>query len=132
LQSMKTKHLIYIISIILFFSCGNKNTQKVAPPADIIPAEQMKEIILDVLYVEGAVGVSEQKFHNTKNMTLHYYAYVFKRHNITSEQFLANYNYYAGDIDQMEKIMTEVISDLSEKQGVTKRKSKKNKDEEEE
>jgi hypothetical protein len=119
---MKVTHLIYIFIIASFLSCGGKKegTEKVAPPADIVTPEQMKAVLVDVFLAEGAVGTSELKNRNAKYMSLHYYKYVLKRHKMTSAQFTANFTYYASDIDQMEKIMTEVITELSEKQDVIK------------
>jgi hypothetical protein len=121
---MKAGHFIYILFIALFLSCGWKkeSTEKVAPPAEIVSPEQMEDVLVDILLAEGATGVSELKSHNAKYMSLHYDTYVLKKHNMTSRQFTANYNYYAGDIEQMEKIITEVINDLSEKQNLIRKK----------
>jgi hypothetical protein len=119
---MKAPYLIYIILITFFISCKGKDesAKKVAPPADIVSPEQMEAVLVDVLLAEGATGVSEMQNHDAKNLALHYDSYVLKQHNMTNRQFTANFNYYAGDIDQMEKIITEVISQLSVKQGKVK------------
>lgn len=121
---MKTNYFIFLfIFATLFFSCGEKKEgiKKTAPPTDIITAIQMKDVLEDVFLAEGATGVAELKQHNVKYQSLHYYTFVLKKHNMSSRQFMANFNYYANDVDQMEKILTDVINDLTEKQNITKK-----------
>jgi len=105
-------------------SCGEKKDSvgKKTPPAEIVTPEQMKEVLVDVLLTEGAIGTAEMKHHDIKYQALHYYSYILKKHKMTNQQFNENFNYYAGDVDQMEKIINDVISELSEKEGMIRKK----------
>jgi hypothetical protein len=121
---MKSTHLLYLFFIVvLFISCGKKKqgTEKTAPPVDIITAEQMQDVLVDVLLAEGATATSELNHLSVKYEALHYYNFVLNKHKLTAPQFIANFNYYANDADQMEKIITEVINDLSQKQNMYKK-----------
>ena len=100
------------------FSCGKKKdtTKKETAPVDIVSADEMTNIMVDVLLAEGEAGLADSKHQNIEYFTRHYYGYVMKKHNITNEQFKKSYTYYAADIEEMLKIMTNVIDNLSQKQ----------------
>jgi len=121
---MKAVNLICIFLMFLLFSCGDKkeSTKKAIPRAEIITPDQMKEVLVDVLLTEGAIGTAEMKHHDVKYQALHYYSFILKKHKMTFQQFNDNFNYYSSDIDQMEKIMTDVITELTEKEGMIRKK----------
>ena len=114
------KYLKYIILILILSitSCGKKNEakEKLFPPQNLISSDEMKNVLVDVFLAEGAIGQMEIKHKDNQYYAKRYYNYVLKRHNITNEQFQKNYSYYSADIEEMQKIMSDVIDDLSEKQ----------------
>lgn len=120
------KKTFYISAFILFaliaFSCHKHgNTKgKVSRPSDLVSADEMRKIMVDVFLAEVAITENESRQWNPTYSTWHYYNYVFKKHNITLAQFQRNYAYYSGDTKQMTQIMTNVIDDLSQMQSKVK------------
>jgi hypothetical protein len=115
---MKLRFLIIILIFSTAYSCGKKkaDTEKAVPPAEIVSADEMENILVDVFLAEGAVGVSDVYHQDVRYYTRHYYNFILKKHNITAEQFQKSFEYYASELDEMEKIMTDVIDNLSQKQ----------------
>ena len=119
---MKKFIYISILFAVVFFSCIKKSntTGKVSRPSDLVSADEMKKIMVDVFLAEIVISMDDIKHRNSFNSTWHYYNYVFKKHNITYAQFQRNYSYYITDSKQMTQIMTNVIDDLSQLQGKVK------------
>jgi len=114
------KNLFFIVFLILIsaYSCGKKKTdkEKAIPSEDVVSADEMKVILVDVFLAEGAIGVSDVNRKDVRYFTSHYYNFILKKNNITATQFQKSFEYYASDLDEMELIMTDVIDDLSQKQ----------------
>ena len=119
---MKKFIYISVLFAAIFFSCNKKDntTGKVSRPSDLVSAEEMRKIMVDVFLAEIVIGIDDSKHKNTFNSTWHYYNYVFKKHNISYAQFQRNYLYYNTDSKQMAQILTNVIDDLSQMQSKVK------------
>jgi len=121
---MKKYFFISLLIALVIFSCKKKdnNNNASSRSADIVSYEEMKSILTDILFTEAAL-VNEQPRYNDKinYYTKRYYSYVFKKHKITKEQFQKSYTYYASDIDGMNKMMTEIIDELSQNQSKVKK-----------
>ncbi len=115
---MKNFYFIIFFSFFTIISCGKKNEakEKSPPPQNIISSDEMKNVLVDVFLAEGAIGEMEIKHKDAQYYAKHYYNYVLKKHNMTNEQFQKSYSYYSADIEEMQKIMSDVVDDLSEKQ----------------
>lgn len=115
---MKFRIIIIIFILIAAWSCGKKkaDTTKAVPSEDIVSSDEMKGILVDVFIAEGAIGISDVYHKDMNYYTRQYYNFILKKHNISATQFQKSFKYYASDLDEMEKIMTEVIDDLSQKQ----------------
>lgn len=111
---------IFLFLLLIMFSCNQKkqSTEPILNSSEIIPTEEMTKIMEDVMLVEGVMGmgVSEQKFKDYPYYSSHYYNFILKKHNITSNQLRESINYYASDSEKMLKIMQDVLNNLSEKQ----------------
>ena len=115
---MKNFPLILLFVFFAIISCGKKNEakEKSPPPTDIISSDEMKNVLVDVFLAEGAISEMEIKHKDPQYYAKHYYNYVLKKHNLTNSQLQKSYSYYAKDIEKMQKIMSDVVDDLSEKQ----------------
>lgn len=111
---------IFLFLLIIFLSCNQKKDpiEPIITSSEVISAEEMTKIMEDVMLVEGVMGVgaSEQKFKDYPYYSSHYYNFILKKHNITSNQLRESINYYASDSEKMLKIMQDVLNNLSEKQ----------------
>lgn len=112
----------FVIASLLSF-CGekNKNDQEEIPEkSDIISSEEMIVVLEDIYLAEGAVSRKTIAGQDPEYYARHYFRYVLKSHNITSDQFMDSYTYYSSDADKMLKILEVIINDLSQKQGMLK------------
>ncbi len=94
--------LMIFISISLFSSCGNRKKDKNTDsffsssslPDSILPREKFVQIIADILVAESAV-VQQYDPKESKLMRFEKYRYnLYKKHEIDSNLFVKNYNYY--------------------------------------
>ena len=72
----------------------------------------------DVQLAEAAkdVAVPDNK---SKNIIDEYYAFIFKAHHITKDEFQKSFTFYKLNPELMEEIYTEVLNRLSELQSKT-------------
>ncbi|WP_375561505.1 DUF4296 domain-containing protein [Bernardetia sp. OM2101] len=94
--------LLIFSSIAIFSSCGGKkkksnesffSTSKELPDS-ILPREKFVQIIADILTAESAV-VQQYDPKESKLMRFEKYRYnIYKKHEIDSNYFMKNYNYY--------------------------------------
>ena len=113
------KHLLFII--ILFSLCDCKRINDV-PPADLIPQEEMIQILADVHVADALV---EQKFgQQTPNLPLTnaLYTRIYQNHHITATQYKSSYKYYEAHPQQMDNIYTQVITELSKRAAILNKK----------
>ncbi|HNW97501.1 MAG TPA: DUF4296 domain-containing protein [Bacteroidales bacterium] len=117
--------LIYFFCLIsVFFSCNNKKKEKeeerkkALQNADIMPSDKLADVLTDVYLAEGAMCLKEIHADNPGFYANKYFKYVFDKHNVSSEQFLTSYKYYAADADEMLKIIEMVLNNLTQQQGM--------------
>jgi hypothetical protein len=72
----------------------------------------MVNVLTDVFLLESQLS-QHQSIYDTRDSIAHYYAGIFKKHNITSEQFDKAFECYLLDEQDMIWIMDEVLSSLS-------------------
>ena len=88
---MKTAFLLVII--VFLMSCENLEMKK---PSNLISENQMVEILYDVVLINSAKNVNKQLLEkNIKNPE----AYIYKKHNIDSLQFVESNAYYTFKSD---------------------------------
>jgi hypothetical protein len=85
-------------------------------PADLIPQEQMIDVLVDIHVADALV---EQKFGaQNPNLPLSnaLYERIYQNHKITAAQYKSSYKYYEASPELMDKIYTQVITELSKKE----------------
>jgi len=93
---MKTAFLLVII--VFLMSCENLEMKK---PSNLISENQMVEILYDVVLINSAKNVNKQLLEkNIKNPE----AYIYKKHNIDSLQFVESNAYYTFKSDVYKSI----------------------------
>ena len=107
---MKKKYLIYSI-LIAFYSCSTNNEL----PSGILNQEQMVNLLVDVEIAQAKMKF-EVASEGKKPNYVEAYNNLYKKHNLTKDQFLNNINYYCSDPMEMRKVYDKVIIRLSEQQ----------------
>jgi hypothetical protein len=95
-----------LISVLVFMSCGKSAVKK---PANLIPENQMVEILFDVILINSAKGVNKQLLQNKIENPLNY---IYRTHGIDSLQFTESNTYYTYHTDQYNTIYEKVESKL--------------------
>jgi len=106
------KRAIPIILLILLVSCGEQLMEK---PKDLIPRDQMVEILLELAVVNAAKNTNvailrENQIEPTE--------YVFKKYHIDSARFASSDTYYASLPWEYEAIYKEVESKLEKEKKI--------------
>lgn len=82
------KTIIYIVILILFFSCLPK--EEVKKPANLIPKNKMIDLLVDMNIAKGTRNIKNKK----QKKNLNYMSYVYDKHQIDSSQFKESNAYY--------------------------------------
>ncbi|MCF6224219.1 MAG: DUF4296 domain-containing protein [Flavobacteriaceae bacterium] len=96
------KRIIYIVIFIFLVACDSKIKYK--KPENLIPKNQMIDLLYDMHLANGATSIKTTKFDKgTKYMSL-----VYEKYKIDSIQFALSNTYYIANIDEYEEIFIEV------------------------
>jgi len=107
------KHLLFVIIILSLSACNRFGDQK---PVDLIPQKNMVDILVDIHVADAVV---EHKFGPTTTniaMTNALYNRIYQNYGITAAQYKTSYKYYEAHPDIMDKMYTQVITELSKKE----------------
>jgi hypothetical protein len=109
--------ILHFIAFLLILQSCNKNAYEA--PVDLIPEDQMVEILSDFMILNSAQGANKKILEDRLKNPL---GYVFKKYNIDSTQFENSNAYYARNIDQYSLIYQRVKEKLdAKKQRIQKR-----------
>ena len=109
--------ILHFLAFLLILQSCNKNAYEA--PVDLIPEDQMVEILSDLMILNSAQGANKKILEDRLKNPL---GYVFEKHNIDSTQFENSNAYYARNIDQYSLIYQRVKEKLdAKKQRIQKR-----------
>ena len=99
---------------ILFLILTQACTSPVEPaPADVLSPRKMTGIMVDIHVAESRIEtmglVSDTAAVYFKNMQDE----IFKKHQITEQQFYKSYDYYLHNVSELDKIYEKVVDSLS-------------------
>lgn len=109
-----TLYLLVFILLIIQPACTRKLSEDPIPPDNLIPQEQMVDIILDLHVYDAIMNTMKRKPKKVqKEESFYLYNSVIEKHNISREQFRASFKFYQNDIEVMDKIYEEVAKKLN-------------------
>lgn len=92
------KNVFLVVVTLFFMSCNNLDMKK---PSNLISENQMVEILYDMVLMNAAKSVNKQLLEkNIQNPQ----AYIYKKHNIDSIQFVESNAYYSFKSDVYKSI----------------------------
>lgn len=106
-----------IIVLLIITSCGES---EIHVPQEVISAEQMIPILVDVHIVEGARNGT--LILGDTNDIEDYYAKIYEKYNITEETFKRSFSFYNSEPDLFIPIYEKVLDSLKENGAVLARK----------
>ena len=117
------KKLVVFSCVLITFvmeACTGNGKQEI--PAHIIPETRFTNLLTDVRLLEGAYAIDHQHIDSSNATVSSYYDLLLKRYELSREQYLESYTYYAANPEVMLRIETKVSEKLDSMQraGVSK------------
>lgn len=101
---------VFVVFLIigLIGACKPKNDYK--KPVDLIPKDQMKDLIYDMHLAVGSSNIKNIYLERNRN----YLSLILEKYDVDSTRFANSNLYYTSSIDDYEEIFEEVQSRLKE------------------
>ncbi len=113
---MKKLFLSFLV-IGLLSSCYHEVKKQVKKPLRLLPEDSLVMVLTEVQITDGALThqrISHKKIKGSKEK---YYAYIYKKFDLTPELLEENVKYYNSDPDKMAAIYDRVLANLSKLEG---------------
>ena len=95
--------LIYSLLLSIFITACTSNTI-IEKPKNLIPKEQMVDLLTDILLANGADNIKNINLQRNVN----YFPLVFEKHQIDTTRFKESSYYYTSKIDDYDEIFEQV------------------------
>lgn len=109
---MFKKTVLVFICLITAVSCNDEK----ALPEGILPVDKMAEVMVDANLLEASLAQNVNTGIKVDTTTSKIDFEIFKKHNITQEQFQKSFDYYTEHLDSLDKIYELVLIELSKMQ----------------
>lgn len=111
---MRRQLLFLILCLVLMVSgCGQK--EKTEVPADVIPHEQMVDIVVEAWFMESVIHNTIKEYEKLNDVTVTMYDNFFKEHGISKEQFVHSIEYYMRDNEEAQAFIAECSQRFEER-----------------
>jgi hypothetical protein len=100
-QNPKWVHLLYLICVLFFTSCENKN---------IIPEDTFVKVYADFLIVQDTSFIDSREKGTTPEQADSFKQMIFRKHNITHKQYEETLKYYNQNPELWEKFFEKAIA----------------------
>jgi hypothetical protein len=113
---------VVFVTLILHSGCTEKVREKAIPPNDLIPRDEMVDIIVD-MHLYDAIIWKEQKTKTKKIQVekLFLYESILEKYHITKEKFESSMGFYQSDLEVLDEIYADVITKLSKMKSETEK-----------
>jgi len=111
-------YYVFLISLLLsgiFFSCAKKESKENTASVQL-SQEQMITIMTDMHILEAALSQRRNRGQSTNELKESWYKQLFEKYDTTADIFEENLSFYNEDPAVMEKILEEVMANLSQLQ----------------
>lgn len=108
------KTLLLCLALFSLVSCYPTHTEEWADaPEDLIQRDTMVAILVDVELAESALRQKQNFGHELSDAKEAYFVAIFKKHEVTKEQFDQSLGFYKQDLESINSIYEDVITELS-------------------
>jgi hypothetical protein len=112
----KTNRNMYrLITLIFLLALASCQTDPDKIPADILPKEKMTGILMDIHIAEAGIRLETQQDSLAQKAT-DYYHFIYKKYNVSEEDFRRSFRYYSEHPKQLEQIYQDMINEMSKKE----------------
>ena len=105
-----------LIFIGLLSSCYHEVNSEVKVPDRLLSNDSIVIVLTEIQLIEGALTHKRFLHDLTKDKKEQYYAYIYRKFNLTPELLKENLDYYNSNPDQMIAIYDKVLENLSKLQ----------------
>ena len=121
---MSQKKLILQIGLflILLSSCTQKIKDEAIPFENLIPREEMVDIIVDLQIYDAVISSQQKRKRNSKEIDYNKYFLhnsILNKYEITRDQFEKSFKYYQHDLGVLDEIFADAITKLSKMKSET-------------
>ena len=103
--------IISLILCLILLSCGNQQKET---PQNILSENSFINLLKDIHLAEAKFELHKTKgIENAKKELAHNYRAIYETHAITADDFDKTLDYYAQHPEQLEKIYTRVLEQLT-------------------
>jgi len=102
----------------LLTSCYHEAAEEVVIPQRLLPEDSLVTVLTEVQLAEGAITYNRISHKKVKDDKEKYYAFIYRKFNLTPELLKENIDYYNSDPERMVAIYDKVLARLSELQAV--------------
>lgn len=106
--------VVVLALAIVLEACGG--TANEAVPAHILSENTFTNLLTDVRLLEGAYSIEHQRVDSSTHAVGAYYNLLLERYQLSREQYLESYTYYASHPELMLRIETKVSEKLDSMQ----------------
>jgi hypothetical protein len=110
LKSLFTDLLFVIFACAFCSSCSHKGDET---PSNIISKDKMIAVLVDIHLAEASADNRLLNLEQINSALATRYDSLFKKHDITFDQFKTSYDYYLAHADVLSEIYAEVVTELS-------------------
>lgn len=114
----KNKKINLSLLLLLLFAglvaCTSRVVEKVDQPDDLIPRDTMVSIFVDLRLLDAVVNF-EQRKGSKKINEINYYLHnsILEKYRITREQFESSFTFYQSDLEVIDGIYADAITQLT-------------------
>ena len=110
--------IVGILSFLMVFGCTQKIETVVVPPENLIPQDEMVDIVVDLLFLDAILVKKQKKKSDDLDFSKYYlHNSILEKYNITRANFEDSFKYYSHDLKLMDEIYADAITKLSKMQG---------------
>lgn len=97
--------------VITTISCSQKNNLK---PDPFFDRKKMADILTDIQIAEAGVYQIGLPTDSLNKSMLWHYDFIFKKNNITENQFIENYNFYLQEPADLDSVYIDVVNNITQ------------------
>lgn len=124
---MKVRLLSGLFLLLMLAACNGNNPLH-SRPSDVLSGDRMIPLLVDIHLTDAALKLNQPN-QEQSDLNLYYseaFAPVFKKHETTPAVFNKSMKWYARNIDKLDEIYAEVITQLSTLESQTRIKVRQN------
>lgn len=107
--------IIILACLMVFFSCQSEKTTEIIPQ-DLILEKKMIDVLIDIHITESALSLKNFNRDSSLSLYAYYKRDIYKKYQITEEQFKSSYDYYAKHSAIFDHIYEVVIDSIDVKE----------------